>query len=65
MAYSDPWHSPLSHLLDPMQREPVCASLNCALLGMFDWTLYFKVESFTHWFLIKISLNSLEILPKL
>ncbi|OQV11484.1 Ran-binding protein 9 [Hypsibius exemplaris] len=33
MAYSDPWRSPLAHLLDPLQREPVCASLNSALLG--------------------------------
>ena len=33
MAYGDPWQSPLKHLLDHQQREPVCAALNSSILG--------------------------------
>ncbi|XP_039261739.2 ran-binding protein 9-like [Styela clava] len=32
LAYSDPWNSPVGHQLDPIQREPVCAALNSAIL---------------------------------
>lgn len=32
LAYSDPWNSPVGHQLDPVQREPVCAALNSAIL---------------------------------
>ena len=33
LAYTDPRTSPVSYLLDPLQREPVCAALNSAILG--------------------------------
>ena len=33
LAYGDPWSSPVGHQLDPVQREPVCAALNSAILG--------------------------------
>ncbi|CAG0883714.1 unnamed protein product [Darwinula stevensoni] len=32
LAYSDPWNSPVGWQLDPVQREPVCAALNSAIL---------------------------------
>ncbi|XP_013389065.1 ran-binding protein 9 [Lingula anatina] len=32
LAYSDPWNSPVGFQLDPVQREPVCAALNSAIL---------------------------------
>lgn len=32
LAYADPWSSPVGYQLDPVQREPVCASLNSAIL---------------------------------
>ncbi|GJQ80769.1 hypothetical protein Trydic_g9361 [Trypoxylus dichotomus] len=32
LAYSNPWASPVGWQLDPSQREPVCASLNSAIL---------------------------------
>ncbi|WAR12872.1 RANB9-like protein [Mya arenaria] len=32
LAYSDPWSSPVGGQLDPVQREPVCANLNSAIL---------------------------------
>lgn len=32
LAYSDPWNSPVGYQLDPVQREPVCAALNSAIL---------------------------------
>lgn len=32
LAYSDPSQSPLAHLLDPSEREPVCSALNSAIL---------------------------------
>ncbi|XP_045191897.1 ran-binding protein 9-like [Mercenaria mercenaria] len=32
LAYSDPWTSPVGAQLDPVQREPVCAALNSAIL---------------------------------
>ncbi|KAJ8041219.1 Ran-binding protein 9 [Holothuria leucospilota] len=32
LAYSDPWKSPVGYQLDPLLREPVCASLNSAIL---------------------------------
>uniref|UniRef100_A0A2L2Y2S2 Ran-binding protein 9 n=2 Tax=Parasteatoda tepidariorum TaxID=114398 RepID=A0A2L2Y2S2_PARTP len=32
LAYADPWASPVGFQLDPVQREPVCASLNSAIL---------------------------------
>ncbi len=34
LAYTDPRSSPVGYLLDPLQREPVCAALNSAILGM-------------------------------
>ncbi len=33
VAYQDPWSSPVGFQLDPVQREPVCAALNSAILG--------------------------------
>ena len=33
LAYSDPWNGPVGAQLDPVQREPVCAALNSAILG--------------------------------
>ncbi|KAK2085283.1 Ran-binding protein 10 [Saguinus oedipus] len=36
LAYSDPWSCPVGQQLDPIQREPVCAALNSAILG-HDW----------------------------
>ncbi|KAK3086302.1 hypothetical protein FSP39_016557 [Pinctada imbricata] len=35
LAYSDPWSSPMGFQLDPVQREPVCAALNSAILESF------------------------------
>jgi len=32
LAYADPWSSPVSEQLDPVQREPVCAALNSAIM---------------------------------
>ncbi|XP_078365279.1 ran-binding protein 9-like isoform X1 [Oculina patagonica] len=32
LAYTDPWSSPVGYLLDPVQREPICSSLNSAIL---------------------------------
>ncbi|GBM39134.1 Ran-binding protein 9 [Araneus ventricosus] len=32
LAYADPWSSPVGYQLDPVQREPVCAALNSAIL---------------------------------
>ncbi|CAI8038699.1 Ran-binding protein 9 [Geodia barretti] len=32
LAYMEPRSSPVGYLLDPMQREPVCAALNSAIL---------------------------------
>jgi len=32
LAYQDPWNSPVGYQLDPVQREPVCAALNSAIL---------------------------------
>ena len=32
LAYTDPHSSPVGYLLDPIQREPVCAALNSAIL---------------------------------
>ncbi|KAK2189475.1 hypothetical protein NP493_106g07006 [Ridgeia piscesae] len=32
LAYADPWSSPVGHQLDPVEREPVCAALNSAIL---------------------------------
>ena len=39
LAYTDPHSSPVGYLLDPIQREPVCAALNSAILGVFHLTL--------------------------
>lgn len=33
LAYPDPRVSPVGYLLNPAQREPVCASLNSAILS--------------------------------
>lgn len=32
LAYSDPWSSPVGFQLHPVQREPICAALNSAIL---------------------------------
>uniref|UniRef100_A0A1A8GT46 RAN binding protein 9 n=1 Tax=Nothobranchius korthausae TaxID=1143690 RepID=A0A1A8GT46_9TELE len=32
LAYSDPWTSPVGYQLDAVQREPVCSTLNSAIL---------------------------------
>ena len=36
LAYNNPRDSPVGYLLDPLQRESVCAALNSAMLGKFD-----------------------------
>uniref|UniRef100_T1IZ84 Ran-binding protein 9 n=1 Tax=Strigamia maritima TaxID=126957 RepID=T1IZ84_STRMM len=36
LAYADPWNSPLGYQLDPVQREPVCAALNSAILDSYN-----------------------------
>ena len=36
LAYADPWDSPVGGQLNPAGREPVCAQLNSAILGMFS-----------------------------
>ncbi|KAL8570490.1 Ran-binding protein 9 [Nucella lapillus] len=33
LAYPDPWKSPVGYQLEPVQREPVCAALNSAILA--------------------------------
>ena len=33
LAYPNPRNSPVGYLLDPAQREPVCAALNSAILS--------------------------------
>uniref|UniRef100_A0A8C3Q8C4 RAN binding protein 10 n=1 Tax=Geospiza parvula TaxID=87175 RepID=A0A8C3Q8C4_GEOPR len=42
LAYSDPWNCPVGQQLDPIQREPVCAALNSAILGkiFFLWECF-------------------------
>ena len=32
LAYADPWSSPVCDQLDPVEREPVCAALNSAIM---------------------------------
>ena len=34
LAYADPWNSPVGNQLEPAGREPVCAALNSAILGI-------------------------------
>lgn len=34
LAYSNPWASPVGKQLSPSKREPICAKLNSAILGM-------------------------------
>ena len=34
LAYADPWNSPVGGQLEPSGREPVCAALNSAILGI-------------------------------
>lgn len=34
LAYNDPWSSPIGFQLHAEMREPVCASLNSAILGL-------------------------------
>ena len=36
LAYTDPKSSPVGYLLDPLQREPVSAALNSAILGKYS-----------------------------
>ena len=43
LAYGDPWASPLGYQLDPVQREPICAALNSAILGKQTVRLYLTV----------------------
>ncbi|XP_067652546.1 ran-binding protein 9-like [Haliotis asinina] len=35
LAYADPWSSPVGVQLQPVQREPVCAALNSAILESY------------------------------
>lgn len=35
LAYADPWNSPVGYQLNPVQREPVCAALNSAILESY------------------------------
>ena len=39
LAYPDPWNSSVGGQLDPSGREPVCAQLNSAILGMASCNL--------------------------
>ncbi len=32
LAYHDPWNSPVGYQLDPIQREPISAMINSAIL---------------------------------
>lgn len=46
LAYTDPHSSPVSYLLQPSQREPVCAALNSAILrehmpSLFTLTIHY------------------------
>eukprot|EP00794_Sanderia_malayensis_P018744 gene18744-20633_t len=36
LAYNDPWNSPVGFQLHPVQREPVCAALNSAILESYN-----------------------------
>lgn len=36
LAYSDPWSSPVGYQLDSIEREPVCSTLNSAILETHD-----------------------------
>lgn len=56
LAYSDPWNSPVGYQLDAIQREPVCSTLNSAILGrstthfmqlcsLCSWKLWTKLVS--------------------
>ena len=45
LAYADPWNSPVGGQLEPSGREPVCAALNSAILGIS--TLSSKLLSLT------------------
>ncbi|KAL2097701.1 hypothetical protein ACEWY4_006908 [Coilia grayii] len=36
LAYSDPWSSPVGYQLDSIQREPVCSTLNSAILETYN-----------------------------
>ncbi|TSK82128.1 Ran-binding protein 9 [Bagarius yarrelli] len=36
LAYSDPWNSPVGYQLDSIQREPVCSTLNSAILETYN-----------------------------
>lgn len=38
LAYSDCWNSPVGYQLEHVQREPVCAALNSAILGSYAFT---------------------------
>ena len=40
LAYTDPHSSPVRYLLQPSQREPVCAALNSAILREHTHTHY-------------------------
>lgn len=48
LAYADPWSSPVGYQLDPVQREPVCAALNSAILGKM--IVYIGVLFYYFWF---------------
>ncbi|XP_072013894.1 ran-binding protein 9-like [Amphiura filiformis] len=44
LAYSDPWSSPVGYQLNPVLREPVCASLNSAILESQNMSKYPPLE---------------------
>ena len=40
LAYKDPRQSPMSYLLNPTQREQLCADLNSAILGKKQYHIW-------------------------
>lgn len=48
LAYSDPWTSPVGYQLDAVQREPVCSTLNSAILGIAGMFITFEMWSSWH-----------------
>ena len=46
LAYADPWNSPVGNQLEPAGREPVCAALNSAILGIHLLSMLPLTDSF-------------------
>ncbi len=48
LAYSDPWNSPVGYQLDSIQREPVCSTLNSAILGRYSISFHILEHLFSN-----------------